>query len=293
MPMIVDPDAPQITPPVVVTSPEGWLRATVDGTWAGVVLAVDYTAGTPLDDVADVLKVLITRQDPGSDAPAPVRSADTAWAVEGVGTAYDHEVPLGVAVVYTAVPLYTGGTTGTPTSLAITVPAPAAGPGDVWIKSLDTPGMSARVTVTAWPQLSWGARIDQANVMGSPYPIAAQDVYGAPTSSITLDAEGAAIEKIRALLTTPGVLLVQTRPDYHRADQYVLLSNPQQALVSIPTAPRTYTADLVEVGRPDTTGQPLRLPGWSWDQIAADFATWDAVAASYTSWASLSVNGAL
>jgi hypothetical protein len=293
MPMIVDPHAPEITPPVVVTSPDGWLRATADTTWAGVVLAVDYTASTPLDSVDDVRMVRITRQDPGAAAQVPVRSADTAWAIEGVGTAYDHEAPLGVAVVYTAVPTFADGTTGPSTALSITLPIPAAGPGDVWIKSLDTPGMSARVTVTSWPQLTWSARIDQANVMGSPFPIAAQDVYSSSTSSITIDAEGAAIETVLKLLTTAGVLLIQTRPDYHRPDQYILLSNPQQAAVSTPTQPRTYTADLVEVDRPSTVGQPLRIPGWSWDQVAADFATWDAVAASYTTWASLSINGAL
>jgi hypothetical protein len=102
MPMIVDPLAPHVTPPEVVTSPDEWLRASIDTTWAGVVLGVDYTAGTPLADVADVMHVRIVRTDPGAAAPVPVRSADTAWAVEGVGAAYDHEAPLGVGVVYTA-----------------------------------------------------------------------------------------------------------------------------------------------------------------------------------------------
>lgn len=293
MPMIVDPDAPEITPPTVVTSPDGWLRATVDTAWAGVVLAVDYTAGTPLADAASVMKVQITRQDPGDGPQLPVRSADPAWAVEGVGTAYDHEAPLGVAVVYTAVPQYADGTTGPASALSLTVPQPDAGPHDVWLKSVDRPGLSAQVTVTSWPQLAWAARIDQATVLGSPFPVAAQDVYSSSTSSITIDTEGTAIETVQELLLTPGVLLIQTRAAYHRPDQYVLISNPQQAVVSTPAAPRTYTCDVIEVGRPDTAGQPLRLPAWSWDLLAQQVTTWDAVAATYSTWASLSINGAL
>ncbi|RIH58469.1 hypothetical protein D3C59_34900 [Streptomyces sp. SHP22-7] len=51
--------------------------------------------------------------------PGPVR--DLAWAVGGVGQAYDHEAPLGVPVVYTATPQYQDGTWGAPTALGITV----------------------------------------------------------------------------------------------------------------------------------------------------------------------------
>jgi len=294
VPMIVDLSAPQVTPPVQVVSPDGWLAALVDNTWAGVTLSYNGEAGdVPLADVADVRQVRIVRQDPGAAAPVPVRSADPAWAIEGAGSAYDHEAPLGVAVVYTATPIYADGSTGPASSLAVTVDAPPVGPGDVWIKNLDTPGLSQRVTVTQWPQLTWAARIDSAAVAGSPYPVASQDVYGAPTSNITLDAENTQIEAVQTLLATPGVLLIQTRPDYHRPDQYVLVGDVQQQVASVPTGSRTYTADLTQVGRPDTAGQPLRMPGWSWDELASRFASWDAVAASYSSWASLAVNGAL
>jgi hypothetical protein len=292
MPMIVDPLAPHVTAPEVVTSPDEWLRASVDTTWAGVVLGVDYTAGTPLADVADVMHVRIVRTDPGAVAPVPVRSADTAWAVEGVGSAYDHEAPLGVGVIYTATPVYADGTLGPTSSLAVTLPEPEA-PADVWIKSLDDPGLSARVTVTEWPSLSWASRVDSTDVAGSRFPAAAQDVYASAESSIVLDADGSEIEAVRTLLLTPGVRLIQTRPDYHRPDQFVMFSSAEESVDTTPGGARTFTAGVKEVARPDTAGQPLRIPGWSWDALADGFGTWDAVAASYTSWASLSVNGAV
>lgn len=292
MPMIVDPDAPPVEPPETVTSPDGWFKAALDTTWAGVVLAVDYTAGTPLTGAADVRRVLITRQDPGAAAPVPVRGANLAWALAGVGEGYDHEAPLGVGVTYTAQPQYADGTWGPTSSLGIELAAPAP-LADVWIKSVDEPGASARVTVTEWPQLAWEARIDQAQVAGSPYPAAAQDVYSAAASEITLDAEGSAIETVRALLTTPGVRLLQTDPDYHRPDMYVLFSNPAEVLDAGPDGSRTFTASVVQVGRPDTLDQRMRMPAWSYDTVAAQFATYDAVATAYADYQSLALNGAL
>jgi len=292
MPMIVDPDAPPITPPETVTSPDGWLTAVVDTTWAGVILAVDYTASTPLADAADVVKVLVTRQDPGAAAPVPVRGANLAWALEGVGQGYDHEAPLGVGVTYTARPQYADGTWGPESSLGIEVPEPDP-VADVWLKSIDLPGTSARVTVIAWPQLAWTARIDQAVVAGSPFPAAAQDVYGAAASEITLDAEGDAIEAVRALLTTPGVLLLQTRPAYRRPDMYVLLSDPAEALDAAPDGARTFTASVIQVDRPDTTGQPMRMPEWSYDALAGEYASYDAAEAAYSTFTALATHGAV
>jgi hypothetical protein len=291
MPMIVDPSAPEITPPESAVSPDGWLTATVDAPNAGVVLAVNYTAGTPLADAADVRKVRIVRQDPGA-AAVPVRSADTAWAIEGSGTAYDHEAPLGVGVAYTAVPIYADGSTGPSSSVAVTIPEPSP-PADVWIKSVDNPSLSARVTVVTWPNLQWAARGDQAGVMDSRYPAAVQDQYAASTSEMSIDAEGSAILALEELLTTPGVRLIQTRPGYFRKDMFVVFGDVAQGVDAKPDGARTYTVALTEVARPDTVGQPLRMPGWSYDVLADLYATYSAVASSFDDYASLSVNGAV
>ncbi|WP_405961881.1 hypothetical protein OG235_24805 [Streptomyces sp. NBC_00024] len=288
--MIVDPSAPPLTPPETVVSPDGWLTAAVDTPWAGVVLAVDYTASTPLAAAADVRKVLITRQDPGASGPVPVRSANLAWAVGGIGAAYDHESPLGVGVIYTARPLYADGTWGPTSSLAVSLPEPAL-PADVWIKSVDEPGISTRVVVRSWPALTWGATIESSRVEGSRYPTTSQSAYTSSSSDIVIDAEGEAIESLEALLTTPGVRLIQTGPGNHRRDQYVLFGDVEQAVDGLPRESRSYAASLVEVARPDTADQPLRLPGWSYDDLAGAYGTFDAAEAAYSSFTSLATNG--
>lgn len=290
MPMIVDPLAPPVTPPSPAVSADGWLTATLDPAYAGVVLDVDYTASTPLAGAANVRKVRITRLDPGAASAVPVRSADQAWALAGVGVAYDHEAPLGVAVTYAAVPEYADGTTGPTSQVSVTLAEPDP-PQDVWIKSIDTPGLSALVTVTQWPQLQWASRIDSTQVQGSRYPTMSQDVYGASSSDITLDAEGSAIEAVRTLLTTPGVRLIQTLAGYHRPDMYVVLGDAVESIDATPEGGRTFTAAVTEVERPETAGQPLRMPAWSYDTVADTYATYDAVEAAYSSFASLASNG--
>ena len=53
MPMIVDLSAPQIVQPDRILSPDGYLAATVDDLWAGVVLA--YDAATPADTARNLV----------------------------------------------------------------------------------------------------------------------------------------------------------------------------------------------------------------------------------------------
>lgn len=275
-----------------VAEPSDYVDGSQPGcVWEGAAHASPSFRISALPNAVDVRKVRITRQDPGGGTPVPVRSADPAWAIGGAGTAYDHEAPLGVAVVYTATPIYADGTTGPSSSLAVTVPAPTSQSRDVWIKSVDEPGLSALVTVRSWPDLTWGAQIDSAAVQGSAYPATSQDVYTAAGSSIVIDAEGSQIDALQRLLTTPGVRLIQTRPDYHRPDQYVLLSDVRQVMDSIPTQSRGYEAALTQVARPDTAGQPMRLPAWSYDLLAERFATSDAAVGSFSTWASLSTDG--
>ncbi|MFI1678845.1 hypothetical protein [Streptomyces sp. NPDC020607] len=296
MPMIVDPQAPQVTPPATVTSPEGWLTAVIDEPWAGVYLAVDYTAGsTPLAQAADVRKVLITRQSPGAAAPAPVRSGNLAWAIEGIGQAYDHEAPLGVAVAYTARPLYANGTWGPETSLAVVVPAPpVAQSKDLWLKSLEAPGLSLRVMLLAAQGTTSAARQESAARTGSPYTAIAYDTAAAPAEAVSVDVLAADIDKFRQLIRS-GVLLAQVRPGYRQADRYFVPADVSEKPTGRLGATGGYTVafDIVPIERPDTTGQPMYAPGWSYDLLDAAFATYDAVTASYPSYASLATNGAV
>ncbi|PZH18756.1 hypothetical protein C1I97_03395 [Streptomyces sp. NTH33] len=296
MPMIVDLSAPQITPPAVITSPEGWLTAVVDTKWAGVYLSVDYLAGpAPLPGAGQVMKVRITRQDPGAAAPVPVRSGDPAWAVEGAGPAYDHEAPLGVAVVYTATPLYADGRWGPSTSLGLVVPAPKpAETRDLWLKSLDEPGLSMRVMLGSPEGTTSDGRQDTATRSGSPYTAVAYDTAAAPSEQVSVDVLADQIEQFRDLIRS-GVLLAQVRPGYQTPDRFFVpdqvAEKPTGKLGS--TGGYTVTFTITPIERPDTAGQPMYVPGWSYDDLAVMFATYDAVAAAFTSYAALSTNGAI
>ncbi|WP_229867799.1 hypothetical protein, partial [Streptomyces chryseus] len=200
MPMIVNPSAPQPAPPARVTSPDGWFAAIVDAPWAGVVLSVDYTAGTPLAGAGNVRQVRIMRTDPDGTI-VPVRSADPAWAIEGVGGAYDHEALLGVAVIYTATPIYANGSTGPSSALSVTVPAPPAGEdADLWIKSIDEPGLSTRCMIVSWPGPVSAGRQDTADVAGSPYKALAYDTHAAETWQVVVDVPPERVDRMRALL---------------------------------------------------------------------------------------------
>jgi len=294
MPMIVDPAAAPVTPPTTVTSPEGWLTAVIDEPWAGVYLAVDYTAGpAPLGTAADVRKVLISRQGDAA-APVAVRSGDLAWAIEGIGQAYDHEAPLGVAVAYTARPLYADGTWGPTTSLALVVPAPAPQQvRDLWIKSIDEPSLSMRVMLGPAQGTTSEGRQDTAALTGTPYMAVAYDTAAAAAEPVSVDVLAPDIERFRELIRS-GVLLAQVRPGYQTPDRFFVPGDvgetPTGRLGS--TGGYTLTFDIAPIERPDTGGQPMIAPSWSYDRLAADFASYDAVAASYASYLALATNGA-
>ncbi|GAB2732811.1 hypothetical protein [Streptomyces bullii] len=296
MPMIVDPSAPQISPPTTITSPDGWLTAVVDAQWAGVYLAVDYLGGAaPLAGAAQVMKVAITRQDPGAAAPVGVRSGDLAWAVEGVGQAYDHEAPLGVAVAYMARPQYADGTWGPQSALGLVVPAPApAETKDLWLKSVETPGLSMRVMYGPDQGSTSTARQESTALTGTPYTAVAYDTASAPAETVSVDVLAEDIERFRQLIRS-GVLLAQVRPGYQKPDRFFVPGDvsekPTGKLGS--TGGYTVTFDIVPIERPHTTSQPMRAPAWSYDALAAAFGTYDAVAASYPSYAALATNGAV
>lgn len=262
--------------------------------WEGTPNASPSQLVTAVPDVADVLQVQITRTDPGAVAPVPVRSGDPAWAVEGVGTAYDHEAPLGVPVVYTATPIYKDGSTGPSTALAVTVPAPVPGEDrDLWLKSIDEPGLSLRVMLVSWPGPTAAGRQETLDVDGSPYRAVAYDVHGAETIPIVVDVSPEDVDRMRKLLDR-GVLLAQTRQGYYFPDAFhvpadVTGPTPTGKLGSSEGYQFGWTIEPIE--RPDTSGQPLMLPGWSYDAVAQQFGTYDAVASSYASYGALSTNG--
>lgn len=291
--MIVNPAAPPISQPDRVVSADGHLAAVVDESWAGVTLSYDATTPVAVPDAGDILQVRIVRQDPGG-AAVPVRSGDPAWAVAGVGSAYDHEAPLGVAVIYTATPIYQDGSTGPASVLSLTVPAPAPGKlRDLWLKSLDTPGLSTRVMISTWSGPTSAGRQSTADVEGSPYRALAYDVHGTEVGQVVVDVPPDRVDRVRDLLRS-GVLLAQVRPEYRIPDAYFVpadITGPTPTGKLGSSGGYLFGFTIEPLARPGTAGQPMRLPDWSWDLLAAQVPTWDAVAASFASWQSLATNG--
>lgn len=243
---------------------------------------------------ADIRQVRITRTDPAGTGPVAVRSGDAAWAIGGVGTAYDHEAPLGVPVSYTATPVYTNGDTGALSTLSLVVPAPLPGElRDLWIKSLDFPGLSTRVMISQWSGASAAGRQETADVQGSPYRALAYGTHAAESVQVAIDVPPDRVDLVRTLLRS-GVLLAQVRPGYLAPDAYFVpgdITGPTPTGKLGSSGGYGFTFTIEPCARPDAAGQPMRMPAWSWDILADRYASWDAVGAAYTSWAALSTNG--
>lgn len=279
-----------------VSAPSDYVDGSLPGcAWEGAPHASPSVRVTAVANAKNIRKVRIVRQDPGAAAPVPVRSADPAWAIEGVGQAYDHEAPLGVAVVYTATPQYADGSWGPSTSLGLVVPAPRpAETKDLWLKSLDEPGLSMRVMLGPPEGTTSDGRQDTATRSGSPYTAVAYDTAAAPSEQVSVDVLAEDIAQFRELIRS-GILLAQVRPGYQTPDRYFVpdqvSEKPTGKLGS--TGGYTVTFTITPIERPDTAGQPMYVPGWSYDRVVTTFATYDAVAASYSSYTALSTNGAI
>lgn len=264
------------------------------GSWEGQAHASPSIRATAVPNAAAIRKVRILRTSAGN-ANAPVRSGDLAWAVEGIGQAYDHEAPLGVPSIYTATPQYADGTWGPATSLAVTPPAPAPNEfADLWVKSVDDPGLSMRAMLLDPAGTTSAGRQDTASRSGSAYTAVAYDTAGAPSETVTVDVPTERVDQMRELLRS-GVLLAQVRPEYKTPDRFFVpgdvAEKPTGKLGS--SGGYQFTFDIVPIERPATEGQHMAAPGWSYDALAAQFATYDAVEASYPSYASLASNGAV
>lgn len=279
-----------------VPAPSDYIDGSLPGgAWEGTPHASPSIRVTAVPDAEQIRKVRIVRQDPGAVEPVPVRSADLAWALDGAGQAYDHEAPLGVAVVYTATPQYADGSWGPSSSLGLVVPAPApAQTKDLWLKSVEEPGLSMRVMYGPAQGTTSAARQETADRTGTPYTAVAYDTAAAPAESVQVDVLAEDIVRFRRLIRS-GVLLAQVRPGYLIPDRFFVPGEvgevPTGKLGS--TGGYTVTFDIVPIERPATAGQPMRAPGWSYDALAGAFATYDAVTASYPSYAALATNGAV
>jgi hypothetical protein len=274
-PIVVDPTFTPPPPPTTATSSDGYLTATLDPTWAGVILKADFhTLGT--------LPVKVAFWRDGQK----VRSGDTTWAPGGIAVAYDHEAPLGVASSWTAVPVNTDGTMGTASTVAVlTVPSPTNLKASVWLKSVIQPSLSRAVWMEKPATLTRASATRLSPAAGSRFPVGSWDARGGYTLTLSLVTETAQQRADLEALLDSGPLLYQSSPLTDLADFYFLPGDVSWAWVSATRDNRRrWTIALTEIARPATVDALLVIPGLSWDTVAASYASWTALAAAKSSW---------
>lgn len=263
MPLFIDPLAPPPTPPTSATSGDGFLTATLDPDFAGVLLEADLHTLTPTPPKW----IYFYRVDPDGSV-WPVRSGNLARSPGGYGTAYDHEAPLGAAstwyIVAYANPTTPGATYG---GVGLTVPAPAGGMADpsTWLKSIDEPALSIRVPIVQWGDFQIDMFTEAAHVLGRELPIGAFDTAGGLSGAPIFGMyDLAGLAAVRELVGS-GQLLIQPAPVYKRPQFFAVCTGVRVSdLLRLKDGFYGYQFNLTEIDRPDTTSQGLRVPGHSY-----------------------------
>lgn len=271
MPVIVNVGALTPPPPVTAVTLDGRLRATSDPTGGGVLLQADYSAAPTRP-----YKVRFSRNG------VPVRSGYDAWAPGGYSLAYDLEAPLGAVSAWTATPLYLDPATGlltegAPTDAVALVLPDLSEAQDFWIKSIDDPSLSRRLTGEGPdPEFGLTGRNGLADIPGSPLLAGSWDVSTVAARTLRfLTASRTERDELLALLGA-GPVLVQSLRLYGIDDFYALPGDVNEAYhVGAFSAARIVTVTLVPVSRPSALGAPLYVPGRSYADVSAAFADYD------------------
>ncbi|MGH3501679.1 MAG: hypothetical protein ACRDQA_12455 [Nocardioidaceae bacterium] len=181
--------------------------------------------------------------------------------------------------------------TASDSTVAVTLAEPSA-PYDVWVKSTVQPSDSALVRVTDWGELSHAGRTAVTSVIGRTAPAARTQKFVSPTSTITILAEGNAVETVRDLVLSADVLLLQTRKAYHRPDQFVVATNITESVVGYAGSDTlTFACEISAMQRPDTSGAPYRMPGWTLADMAGQFDTYADAANTFDTYLDAATNG--
>lgn len=267
MPIYVDPLAPPPAPPTTITSPDTFLTATLDSVYSGVLLKANLSSLTP-----DPKWILFYRVD-ADGTISNVRSGDLARSPGGRAVAYDHEAPLGVSSTWYIMAYNADGTTSGPYGgVGMTVPAAGTGIHDpsTWIKSLDDPNLSMRFPIVAWGDFNLDVFAETAHVTGRRLPVGAFDSIGGLSGQPTFAAYG--LQEFNDLknLIDSAQLLVQVAPVFNRPQFYALCTGAKMTTLLHPKDGfYGYQLELVEIDRPDTLNQGLRVPGKTYaDRLA-------------------------
>lgn len=246
----------------MTTSSDGYLVATVDPTYAGVLLAVNFTGAAGIA-AGDTVTVTQAATDPNSGVAQAVnvRGLDRLNAPGGVVAGYDAEAPTGAVCTYTATAYNAAGTViVSSTTATAEVSAPAT---QVWLKALATPSLSQLVTVQTYPDWAYGINQGTFQVIGREDQVIKSDVRQSGTGTLSVKVTtAAALTALMTLLKSPGPYLMQA-PGFGDPDQYVQAGAIQPGrLVHAAGEPlRMVSVPLTVTGRPATAGSSVAIPG--------------------------------
>lgn len=279
MPIILDPMVSNPAGGTAAVSSDGKLTVYSDTANAGMLMRADFSALTPKP-----VKVRFFRNG------VTVRSGDPAWAPGGIGVAYDHEAPLGASCSWTAVPVFSDGTTG-----AASTPVPLTTPTiddavDCWVKPVDNPGLSIALAVhNAQIQMGRTGRVQSYAVPGAEYPLGTWDRRTPKPVTITLRTDTKEAKDSLNNALDLGPVLIQLRNSYGIDDFYAIpADSDENYFVGMFSPIRDVPVLFVPCDRPPTVDSPLFIPGRSWAEQMVAAPTWaDRLTAWPTWWDSL------
>lgn len=247
------------------------LTAAVQAAYGRVLLTLTWTT---------VTQATVTRIH-ADGTHWPVRSANPALVASATGvgwTGYDHEAPLDQAVTYQAT------STQDPavfSSGAVTVPSDTGMVGSMaWLTHPLQPSLSVLFAVEDITARTRAARRAVLPILGSPLPVAVNDVRLAPTgeiagSTLTL-ADATALE---ALIADGATLLIRCPATWGSMWLYAAIGDvtDENAAHVGPTPDRTWKLSYIQVASP--VGAQGGSPGVTYNALLAAYPTYNAVIA--------------
>jgi len=228
---------------------------------------LDYTAP------AGAATVTFSRIGP-SGVPATVRNWDRATVVPGAVIARDFEVPIGVALTYTAQAFNAAGAVIDTQTATITL----AGQGctDTWLNDLARVGNTMQVQLEALAELAYPVPTSVHEIITRRAPIVSSDIAHTPSFDVSIltDTLGDR-DRARAILGNGIPVLLRTPPEQGIGNLYLsVLDFAEQRIVTTGSVPaRRFVVSGRQVQRPDAALYAPIGPAVYAD-VKAEFATY-------------------
>lgn len=205
---------------------------------------------------------------------------------DGQGYWYDHFPALGSPSSYTV-------TNGVTTSTAATITVPSDAKKRTWIKSAVNPNWSLALPCQPLDQIDRENNVGLFPIDGDPaHPYAVFDDLGprvfASTVKLTTAAQKDNLEK----MIGAGPVYWQPASVMQETPVWAVVTRISRRAVRAGLAPIFTDASLAitETGAPTMPSRVI-IPGWSWAEVQAMYATWTAEMGDNTSWLALIQRG--